>query len=79
MKLALNLASSHLAIAYTQGIELSQHPVIREALLVRGGREAILDPRSVVPIPITLAAQIFVAEHSISVPAQTRCVPLLGI
>ena len=58
-RLALNLAARHLAIAYTQGIELSQHPVIREALRVRGGREAILDPRSVAPIPITLAAQIF--------------------
>ncbi len=57
-KIALVLAASHVAGPHTQVTELSQHPIIRQALRDRGGQDPILGLDSSVPIPIDLAARI---------------------
>ena len=57
-KLELDFAASHVALPHTQAVELSKHPIIREALRDRGGRDPVLADGSIVAIPIDLAAVV---------------------
>ena len=54
----LELAAMHMAVCYTQLVELGQHPVIRQALRRCGGKDFLLATDSVIAIPIGLAARI---------------------
>ena len=48
----------HMAVSYSQLIEMAEHPIIRQALRHGGSRDYILAPDSVIAIPISLAARI---------------------
>ena len=54
----LELAAIHMAVCYTQLVELGQHPIIRQALRRCGGRDFLLAADSGIAIPIALAATI---------------------